>query len=558
MKRRVMILLLVALGIAAGLVWVSGAIENRYLRHNAFFFDPVAYLNEYRELGQAVEAEGRLSVAWEEVRSGVMPGWTLPLVLLAPERLEGQTGHLLAALPMLVAGLLAIGWWVMWRWGSLGAGMAAMLLGAMVPGYFDPMYGLGAFWLDHAAGFPAVAAIVLALVWMQRGGWGWLVGFAALALWTVSCRYVAAAYLLVIGGPIFGMGLIRLWREAGWKRAVCEIGVLVVAMAVLVMPFMLSRLEGRMAHYDANSFGYQGVWDSLVYAYACFAEYAAAGWLLLTVAVMVGLAWFGHPAPLRHWWLPFWLANGMLLFLGFSTQIGEAGQSTFFNVPFWVLAVFAVPVADRLGAVSRLMAIGRGSLRFSTTMPALAMVGALWIGGVSVGTAWKSTARTDPDQFDRTMLYRRLLWELNALPEATAVALLYENTELEGPRLRAEMRHRLDRELQLPRSTYLYHLEGLWAREFPGQTPEQVAAVFETRLLDQIDLAVAYADPSQATETRFTDFHSFRNPYSEQVAMGLAEYLRHSPDWEPLFELESAAYGSLIGYRNLRRASELD
>jgi len=552
-RRELLLLLLLACGLAVFVGLINGEIENRYLRHNVFFFDPVAYLNEYRVLGEAVEEQGRMAVAWEELKSGVMPGWTLPLILLAPERLKGQTGHLMALIPMMAVGLWAIGWWVMVRWRSCGAGVAAIFLAALVPGYFHPMYGLGAFWLDHGAGFPAVAAIVVALVWMERGGWGWLVGFALLALWTVSVRYVAAAYLLAIGGPVIGMGCIRLWRTAGWKRALGELGILTGAMAVLVLPFLVSRLEGRMAHYDANSFGYKGVWESLVYAYACFVEYVGIAWLVVGGLVVAGFCWFGRLQRWLGWWLPFWLANGMLLFLGFSMQIGEAGQSTFFNVPFLVLALFAVPVRDRASAVTRLLEVGRGSVRLTATLPALAMAGALAVGSFSLASAWKATAATDPAQFGRTLLYRSLLWHLQQRPESTRVALLYENTELEGPRLGAEVRHRLDRELLLPRAAHLYHLEGLWEREFPGETPESVLEAMQLALVEEVDLAIAYAEPGQALEERYTDFHAFRNAYSERVSAGLAEYLATSPDWEAVFEVESAAYGPLVGYRNRAR-----
>jgi len=533
----------------------SGLIENRYLRHNAFFFDPVAYLNEYRALAEAVEKEGRWQVAGDELREGVMPGWTLPLVLVAPNFLEFQTGHLLALLPMMMVGLFALGIWTYARWRSRGFALAVMLLLATTPGYAHPVYGLGAFWLDHAAGFPAVAAIVALLFWMERGGWRWLLLFGMLTLWTVSVRYVAAGYLLVIGGPLVVVGLVRAWRRGSWRRCLGEGAVLAGLMLVLPMPFLLSRLEGRMAHYDLNSFGYQGVWDSLVYAYACFVEYVHPVYLIVVAVAALGLAaGGGQPRDgWRSWWLPFWLANGVLLFLGLSTQIGVAGQSTFFQVPFLVLALVSVPCAQPREAVQRVWRLQRGGLRITATVAGFLMIASLLSGGINARNAWHATATTDLAQLDRTRLYRQFLAQLRELPESTTVALLFENTELEGPRLQAETAHRLDRKLHLPPSLYLYHLETLWQAHYPEETPEQVADHFIEQLDRAADLAIAYAEPDRALAEAPNDFSAFRNPYSDAVAVAAARHLKNSPDWEPIFQIRTEAYGLLTGYGNRSR-----
>ncbi len=550
-------LAIAAVAWAVGMAWVGGLIEVRFLRHNAFHFDPVAYLNACRALGEQVALEGRWAVAWSELRHGMMPAFTVPTILLAPDWLGKQTAHLFAAMPMLATGLFAVGWWTWRRWGSLALGLGAMALLALTPGYFTPMFGLGAFWLDHASAFPAVAAVVTLLVWMERGGSRWLVGFALLCLWTVSGRWVAAVYLLVIGTPILVAGGVRLWRRGGSRALGKDALILGGAMLVLPVPFLLSRLDERLAHYAANSFGYQGIGDSLVYAYACFFEYLHPLYALATVGLAVGLAaGSGTLGGWRGWALPFWLAQAVLLFLGLSTQIGEAGQSTFFQVPFWVLALFAVPVAEVRRSISRLWWIGKGTARLGVTMPAAVWVCALLSGALAISSGWRETAETTSAQRDRTLYYRALLANLRELPESVRVGIFYENGELEGPRLRAEAAHRLRRELHLSADLHLYHLATLWEAAYPGMSPEAVAGLYRQRVNEGVDLAIAHADPKQVSVAVPTDFHAFRNPYSEAVAQELAEYLLHSPDWEPVFTIETAAYGSLTGYR--RREGQND
>ncbi len=98
-----------ALGaIVLGLLLVlgGGALQKRYLKTNPFYFDPVGYLSLAQDLGREVEEQGRWAVAWAEWETGLFPGYTVPLILLAPDQLRHQTPHLLVVLPMVVAGLL--------------------------------------------------------------------------------------------------------------------------------------------------------------------------------------------------------------------------------------------------------------------------------------------------------------------------------------------------------------------------------------------------------------------------------------------------------------------
>ena len=550
-------LLVGAIFLGGLLVFGTTTIEKHYLKTNPFFFDPVGYISVAQDLGDEVEERGRWAVAGDELEDGLFPGYTVPLILLAPAQLGFQTPHTLVILPMIIVGLFLIGAVVARLWRDTISGWAAMLLSLAVPGYWYPETGLGTFWLDLPAGFLGAGAVATLLLWMISGRRLWLVIFGILAGWLVTCRYVAAAYLLVTGGPVVAFALWQRARKGiAWGRLAMDVGILAGSVAVFALPFLVWRMESMLLHYGTKSFGYQGVWASVVFTYDAFIGFL--GWPFFLVSLGFGVAAAfasGHRGKglLARITMPFWVANATLLFLGLTTQIGVAWHAVQFQAPLWVLGLFLVaPPAGYQPGLGRIR-IDRPELFLRVSVRSTAIMVALVFAILAAWQSWRLGAVTQLENVARFELNQDLALEIQELPADAVVGLFYENLDIEGHRLNVEMRHRAKRDVLLAQQLPLYHLQSIWEAEYPGETVESLTKRYLTELDQGVDVAMVYSDPEDVDEVRFCEFALFANPYSHGIAKAVAAHVAASPDWVEVGRIPTDLYQSISLYRNLRR-----
>ncbi len=157
-QRNRILLALWAVVLAVIVATLCGRIEDAYLKNRPFFYDPLSYIYANCVLHERVLHEGRWAVIASELRDGWTPLRTVPLLLLSPKALGMKEAHLFTAAPSLALFLVLLGWMVEKRSGSLALSAAAMIFCCAVKGFYDPHWGMGAYWLDLTGGFLIAAA----------------------------------------------------------------------------------------------------------------------------------------------------------------------------------------------------------------------------------------------------------------------------------------------------------------------------------------------------------------------------------------------------------------
>lgn len=187
-SHRQLLLALWGIVLAAVVVISCGRMEDGYLKNRTFFADPVGYIEESILLHELVVEEGRWAALGSELRKGWNPLRTVPLVLFAPNLLGEENGHLFTAAPALAIFLVLLGWMVDRGYGSLILAAAAMLFCCAVRGFYDPHWGIGAYWLDLPGGFLIGAAACC--LGLSEGGkkTSWLVAFGVMGSAAVWAR----------------------------------------------------------------------------------------------------------------------------------------------------------------------------------------------------------------------------------------------------------------------------------------------------------------------------------------------------------------------------------
>jgi hypothetical protein len=178
-SRNRLLLAIWAVVLAAIVATLCARIEDAYLKHRPFFYDPLSYLYANCVLHERVLHEGRWAVIASELRDGWAPLRTVPLLLFAPKALGMKDAHLFTAAPALALFLVLLGWMVERGSGSLALSAGTVVFCCAVEGFYDPHFGMGAYWLDLTGGFlMGAAACCLGLSEGARKT-PWLVAFAS-------------------------------------------------------------------------------------------------------------------------------------------------------------------------------------------------------------------------------------------------------------------------------------------------------------------------------------------------------------------------------------------
>jgi hypothetical protein len=518
------VFLAVALGAAVA------TIEARYLDANPYFYDAAYYSFENARLHEWARIDGRGIVLLSQLKTnGRDPLRTLPLLLLAPDLLAHPLGHLATALPPLAAFLAVLGWTLL----RLGRSPGEMLLGtlafATLPGFFDPRYGLGAYWLDLPAAMLLGAAVLSLTNAVGRHEAVWLTLAGLFGATAALSRYVAAAFVLNTCAPLLAWRVARGWRQDRSLAALLRrLALTAGTFLVLAGPYLALHARTNAGWYAGQGYGLFGAIGvalrSVTTRLGGF--FATPVLIVLGLLLLLNVAALGRPGLGR---LPpaLWAAvsHPVLLVL----VLRDVGHP--------LSHVYAVPMVFAL-AVAPGRRVGRWALAVRrATCGGLIVIAGL---GAASGLGWLRTSRAPSEEkaFDQALarslvaLGDRPVWSGFFGQHAHAVSLeaFYAS-----------------RRLPLPADLFPPH-ELQWAARYPGLGPEDVGrSVFQTAARC-VDALVVFAIP------RAAEFGS-RNAFNREVARFASESIRTDSAWQRVENLKGTPFGRLALYRNLH-ASE--
>ena len=525
--------------------FTASFIEQSYLQNHSYFYDSVSYQFYNARLYTRIPDEGRLALAAREwLHNPKHPLRTIVPLLFAPGSLARPiAAHLATALPMLFAFLLLLGLTVYRRVHHLLYALGCMALFCAIPFLYDPVFGLGAFWLDLPASLLVGAATMCLLNSGGARDRKWLAAFAVFAALAMLSRYVAAVYTFVICAPILTYYLARVWRsERRWRSVLLPL----VSIAVII-----GAIAGRsiVAHYDYNIGFYSiyvynigfGIAESARFVLgSLWSSISSAGLVILAVIACINLVLLrraGGRDFAASLLISMWLAIAVVLLLIFGIRDVGADHVTLYAVPLIFLA--AVSPAPFVFNSEESLSASRSVLTpLAFTMIALAVVASGW----SAMRNYERAAHPSPEAraqkaFD-IALARSLAHEGGSL---TWIGYFQEYAWI--PTMEAFYNHEA---FPLPAGGGFFEdHEALWRGHYPGLSPLEVSEQVYSATNRWVDVAVVLDDPTRIENNGYTD-----NDISRTVARRMSERIRADEKWRRVFAVESPRYGTLVGYRN--------
>ncbi|HVQ29777.1 MAG TPA: hypothetical protein VMV21_09370, partial [Vicinamibacteria bacterium] len=379
------------------------------------------------------------------------------------------------------------------------------------------------------------------------------------------CRYVAAGFAIFQAGPILAWLLFERWRkERDVARAVlAPMAVIGMILAVLAGPFLLRHLGVNVFYYSELAYGLgQGPVAAARFLFNFLTDYAVAPsppLAVLQVAVLARVAIFpllafprDRDRALGPLLISLWLGLSIPVFLIFILQTPADPSAALYTLPGVVVALLAPTVLPDEDSTRRWLR------RSSTVLVCLALV--IGARAASAGWRWATHPSQDAD-FNRAWVTPVLpdLHDVKAFDRALAEALVGQGRGLVWNAFFDETGHiqtmeafRRSGVLVLPAGPRYFSIhEPYWRGFYPGMSAPQVSERVYAAAGEWVDIAVVLGDPVRVETISSRVNDQVGNPFTRYVARDIAERVRADPRWRPVFELDSARYGRVVGYRNL-------
>lgn len=517
--------------------YLSVALEKRYLDHHPYFFDAVSYSFYNAKLHQRVQEVGQGTVIREEISNNNRhPLRTVPLVLFAPSLLAHPFGHMATALPALFAFVLLLAYTLYRRGGRLTFAIAGSSIAALLPGLYNPVSGIAAYWLDLTAAF-LIGAAILALLNSNRGrGLRWLVLFAVLGSCAAFARYVSIAYLLFASVPVFVWYLFSRVREEGnWPRSVLLPVLVTVGGGVLVAgPYLFAHVGSVSEFYQIYGYALGApLATSMRAALASLREFIGPAGVLALI-VLAG-AWLLKVARSRKFdaeglVVPVWLALAIPIFLVFVLK--TSAIHTISYAVILLLVALAVPCTKSMNE--------DGALFKRAGLIVILILSAGW-GGYYV-SEWKQASNPGQEAAEAKALQTRLADQLGRYNQKVVWNAYFDEVSW-IPSLDAFYRHGV---LPLPLGQdYVFSIhETVYRGNYPNWDSAQINEALLENANTWLNIAVVFDEPSDADKY-------LPNELSRSAARHIAEFVKNDPDWVQEFEINTVRYGRLAGYVNL-------
>lgn len=517
---------------------LSVALERRYLDHNPYFFDAVSYSFYNAKLYLRLQDVDLSRVVADELSNNNRhPLRTVPLLVLAPKLLAHPFGHMATSLPALFVFIFLLGWTVYARTRRLLPAVAGSSVIVLLPGLYEPVSGIAAYWLDLPAALLIGASMLALLNSDGARDFRWLVAFVVLGSCAAFVRYISVAYLLFAAVPVFAWYLVgRVMDDGNWLRSVAAPFAVVAGSAVAVAgPYLFWHVGSVGEFYRLYGYALGAPYDVAALALgASFIQFVRPagiilGLLLVGVCATLALAavWRRKAivAPLL---VRLWVALAVPVFLVFVVK-----TSAIHTVSYAVILLLVAVMAPCTKFASRSALLGRVGI-------VIVLVFAASCGGY-YKSAWKDAAQPSEEAAEAKALQTALADRLVQLgPRIVWNAYFDEISWL--PSLDAFFRHGI---LPLPLGQdYVFSIhETVYKGNYPGWSTDDINAALVDNANRWLDVAVVFDRPEDAERY-------LPNSASRSAARHIAESVRQDPDWVKEFEIETVRYGRLAGYRN--------
>lgn len=511
-----------AVALTAALGFAALAIAERYDARQSYAFDPASYQYVNAELAVRTAATGRLDTAateWFHSRLWT-PLRTVPLVLFAPDLLTQPRGHLATALPTITVFLSVLGW-CLFRRHNLFEALAGMTLFCACGKMLSPIIGISSYWLDLPAALLVGAALLCLTRWHDSGRGLWLTAFAVLVSAATLCRFVAAGYALVMGGPLLLVYLLRRRRDGATLGTAFGQPLLLLALLIGVLcgPFLVLHGREVLGYYD--TYGYDlgsGAANALVMNLETLWRFG--GRPFFAFLTLLAVFRFASLKPRKARWaeplLLAWPAMGHLLFLGLVLEVRHLQASVFALPPIFFLAVSPWPGSQN-------------SRRFYPWLATGVLAVALALTSLNAMRYWRgvdgpvATIKEHEQAVANTLAAQgEILW--NAYVDG------YAASNIQIIALETFYGHGVLPQESIPSRFYAH--ENAWQRAADGREPERFCLDLKERLDRYADAVLVYDDPNAAANVS--------TPTGAVIAACMADRVADDPRWQ---RLESFAPG---------------
>jgi hypothetical protein len=518
--------------------YLSVSLEKRYLNNHPYFFDAVSYSFYNAKLYQRIQEVGQGTVLQEELSNNNRhPLRTLPLVMLAPLLLAHPFGHMATALPALFVFIFLIAYTIYKEARQFLPAIAGSFTAILLPGLYNPVSGIAAYWLDLTAAFLVGSAALALLNSNCARDLRWLAFYAVLGSLAAFARYVSVAYLLFATMPVLLWFLFNEVRvKHNWLRSVI-LPVIVVAGVSLILagPFLFAHLRSVSEFYS-------------VYGYA-----VGVPLKISSVAALVSLKEFIGPAG----FLAIMIVSCTWLYISKSNGRIDASALLvrvwlFFSIPIFLIIIIKTSAIHTISYAVILMLVALVIPRFSSVsgnggggipswanLIVLLVMAAGWVGYYT--SAWKQSANPSSDAAETKALQTKIA-DLVAGYGKKVVWNAYFDEWSWIPSLDSFYRHKV---LPLPLGQdYVFSIhESVYRGNFPGWSEQKIYAALEKNANEWVNIAVVFDNPDASQ-------HILPNLISQGAARHISEFVKNSPNWKKVFEIHTAKYGLLAGYFN--------
>lgn len=515
------------------LVAASVRIELEYLSKHPYFFDPAAYYLNNIDIYRSYQESGLWpTFVHELLNNNRCPGRTLPYLLFAPRLLLDNMSHLWTEVPLLLAFIGLFCSTVYERTKSLLFACATVALFISVPFLYNPVLGVGAYWLDFtsACAMGAVALCLLRYLDTQRNSW--MVALGAFASAEALCRWSGAIYLLLfLAVAVPAVFAVRPLHN--WRRIATGLGcALITALPGLVFTF--GFFSYNSAYYKSHGYALGAPisksieWTSYALVHMMGLPMVALLLALITVSTIALFRAEDRVKAIQRGVVCLWLPTSIFVFLCIVCKAVDGFHPLAFFVPALFVSAFCW--------IGELRTHLKQWCAFSCVLVVFAAV-----TGISAYESNRRWAR-NPEPIVKLQKHTDTTLA-KYIVETNSESFAQFDTESVMPQLEAFFGSGSFCQWE---PIFLIH-EPYIKANYPGQNPLEMSKSAYAKITQDVALVAVFADPQVALKP-----NTFDNPYSATVSHQIAVLVPKDPRWKFLGYVNSLR-GKLAVYKNLKQ-----
>jgi hypothetical protein len=516
--------------------FLSVSIEKRYLNYHPYFFDAVSYSYYNAKLYVRLMQPDKTTLLQEELSNNNRnPLRTIPLITFAPKLLEHPFGHMATSLAALFIFVYVFAS-SMYRWGwRLTSAIVGSSVVCMLPGLYNPVSGIAAYWLDLTAALFIGAAVVTLLNAQYDGKLRWLVLFVLLSALAAFSRYVSIAYLLFVSIPIYAYHLvIRIRSGEKWGRPVLLSITTVIATSLLIVgPYLFAHVASVREFYSLYGYALGAPLKVSIHATALSLRQfigPAGIWAVFIILCFFIFSIFNRSIIVKRiLFEPIWLAISIPILL--ILVLKTSAIHTISYAVILILIAFSV-------LLTKYADVGRPMFRYAGIIVLLVMFSG-WLGYLK--QEWQKSSNPSKEAVQAKLLQTQLADQLARMGKKLVWNAYFDEISW-IPSLDTFYRHKI---LPLPLGQdYVFSIhETVYRGNYPGMTGVQVNEKLLKNAKEWLDVAVVFDDPDDALKY-------LPNELSQNASKYISQALKTSPYWHKEGTILTNKYGVLAIYKN--------